>query len=207
MEKKSVGLNPRIWEPMPLLGQALFITTANHSGVPQVEAITQVVRLGDEPPLLGIFLSPQTGSATSLRHLKKMNELVVNVPQNELAEQFYLCRDNRYQEVERIERLGFRLEPSSKVAPPRLAECLANLECRVTQRQPLAGGTLFVVEVVHAAFSRELRYGTLRQRAKELAPFFWFSNDGESYCEAKLPKSVAKSLRGGKGGSVKSVRG
>jgi flavin reductase (DIM6/NTAB) family NADH-FMN oxidoreductase RutF len=53
-------------------------------------------------------------------------------------------------DVEKFEKFGLRPAPAERVAPPLVAECFANLECKVADTRLVNRYNLFVVEVLKA---------------------------------------------------------
>lgn len=184
-EKVHQDTDPRRWETPLLVSQAFFLTTTDHAGNPHLEPVTRLSLLTDEPPLLGMVLSEET---LAHRHLCKSKEFVVNVVPAELALAFWQSGEPVYTGLERIGRLGLTLEPSRTVTPPRIADCPAHLECRIIERRPLPGATLYVAEIATVVVNRGVGWGTLRERFKSLSPLLWLSEKAEYYCEPKLPK-------------------
>jgi len=183
-EKVPQEKDPRRWETPLFVSQAFFLTTTDHAGNPHLEPVTRLFPLGESPPLAGLVLSEGT---LAHRHLAKTRELVINPVPTGLALAFWQSGEPAYSSLDRIGRLGLILEPSRTVAPPRVSECPAHLECRVTERKPLPGATLYVAEIVAVEIDREVAWGTLRERFKALCPLLWLREDGDYYCEPKLP--------------------
>jgi flavin reductase (DIM6/NTAB) family NADH-FMN oxidoreductase RutF len=52
--------------------------------------------------------------------------------------------------VQKFERFGLTPAPAQCVAPPLVAECFANLECRVADTRLVSKYNLFVLEVLKA---------------------------------------------------------
>ncbi|MCX7022139.1 MAG: flavin reductase family protein [bacterium] len=184
-KKVPQNTDPRRWETPLFLSQAFFLTTTDHAGNPHLEPVTRLFPLSDSPPLLGLVLSEGT---LAHRHLAKTREFVVNPVPSELALAFWQSGEAAYTGLERIGRLGLTLELSRKVGPPRVAECPAHLECRVVERKPLPGATLYTAEILAVEVVRGVTWGTLRERFKVLAPLLWLREDGEYCCEPKSPR-------------------
>jgi flavin reductase (DIM6/NTAB) family NADH-FMN oxidoreductase RutF len=53
-------------------------------------------------------------------------------------------------DVDKFKRFGLTPAPAQRVAPPLVAECFANLECRVVDTHLVNKFNLFVLEVVKA---------------------------------------------------------
>ena len=53
-------------------------------------------------------------------------------------------------DVEKFERFGLTPAPAERVAPPLVAECFANLECKVADTRLVDKYNLFILEVLKA---------------------------------------------------------
>jgi len=184
-EKLHQESDPGRWEIPLFVSQAFFLTTTDHAGNPHLEPVTRLFPLPGPPPLVGLVLAEKT---LARRHLAKSKEFVVNLVPATLALAFWQSGEPTRTGLERIGRLGLTLEPSRKVAPPRIAECQAHLECRVTERKPLPGAVLYVAEIVETGVGRDVAWGTLRERFKALAPLLWLKEEEEYFCEPKAPR-------------------
>jgi flavin reductase (DIM6/NTAB) family NADH-FMN oxidoreductase RutF len=187
VEKVPQGTDPRRWETPLFVSQAFFLTTVDHAGNPHLEPVTRLCPLTDEPPLLALVLPEGT---LAHRHLRKSAEFVVNLVRTELALAFWQSGEPAYTGLERIGRLGLTLVPSEEVAPPRIADCPAHLECHIVERRPLPGATLYIAEIKAVEAERAVFWGTLRERFKSLSPLLWLREDAGYYCEPKLPRRV-----------------
>ena len=72
------------------------------------------------------------------------------IPTVELAEQVVKCGNSSGAEIDRFSKFGLTPVPESKVNAPLVAECFANLECRVADGSMVERYGLFVLEVVRA---------------------------------------------------------
>jgi flavin reductase (DIM6/NTAB) family NADH-FMN oxidoreductase RutF len=52
--------------------------------------------------------------------------------------------------VDKFKKLGLTAVPAERVAPPLVAECFANLECRVVDTRLLSKFNVFILEVLKA---------------------------------------------------------
>lgn len=188
MEQKSKTVwkaLPSRWQPPPLIGQALLLTTASPTGAPHLEATTRVSLLTDEPPLLSLALAE---SSTAQRHLRKTRGFVVNVVSEEQTGLWWAAGNEAHSGLDRITRLGIGLERSS-VGAPRIVECPAHLECEIVERRPLPGATLFIAEVKACVVDSALdRAPSLRERLQRLAPICWLRYEEDYYCALKAPR-------------------
>ncbi len=100
-----------------------------------------------EPPLVGCVVSNRN---YSFEILKSTKECVINIPTLELAEKTVACGNTSGRRVDKFEAFGLTPEPASIVSAPLIAECYANLECRVMDARLVARYNFFILEVLKA---------------------------------------------------------
>lgn len=87
-----------------------------------------------DPPTIGIGPGSRGGvNKDSLRNVKASGEFVVNMVSRRLAETVNACSGEFAPEVDEWEVAGVTPVPAATVAPMRVAEAPAALECRVRQ--------------------------------------------------------------------------
>jgi len=86
----------------------------------------------------------------SFEALRETKECVINIPTVEIAKQTVGCGNTSGRTVDKFKK--FRLTPvaASRVAPPLIDECYANLECKVTDARWADEYNIFVLEVLKA---------------------------------------------------------
>ena len=75
---------------------------------------------------------------------------MIAIPALELAPRVVEIGNCSGRDVDKFERFGLTPAPSKRVAPPLVAECFANLECRVIDTRLVNKYSLFILEVVKA---------------------------------------------------------
>jgi flavin reductase (DIM6/NTAB) family NADH-FMN oxidoreductase RutF len=100
-----------------------------------------------EPPLVACVVSSANYSFAALRATK---ECVIAVPALELARKVVEVGNCSGRDVEKFERFGLIPVPAERVAAPLVAECFANLECKVADTRFVNKYNLFVLEVLKA---------------------------------------------------------
>ena len=75
---------------------------------------------------------------------------MIAVPAVELAPKVVAVGNCSGRDVRKFDKLGLTALPAERVAPPLVAECFANLECRVANTRLVNRYNLFVLEVVKA---------------------------------------------------------
>lgn len=144
MRKRSFPLSKvyRLLEPGPVV----LLTTA-HAGRPNVMPMSWLTMMEFEPPLVGCVLSDRNYSFAAL---KATRECVLNVPTVELAAKVVACGNVSGRRVDKFKSARLTPVPAARVAPPLIAECYANLECKVVDTRMVAKYCFFVLEVVKA---------------------------------------------------------
>ena len=100
-----------------------------------------------EPPLVGCVISGRNHSFDALRATK---ECVLNIPAANLAKQVVGIGNCSGKKVDKFEKFKLTPLPASQVTPPLIAECYANLECRVIDTRLVSDYCLFILQVVNA---------------------------------------------------------
>jgi flavin reductase (DIM6/NTAB) family NADH-FMN oxidoreductase RutF len=132
----------RLLEPGPVV----MVTTAR-KGRPNVMTMSWHTMMEFEPPLVGCVISNRNFSFDILR---KTRECVINIPTVELAAQTVRVGNCSGQKTDKFAAFGLTPLPAAHVAPPLIAECYANLECKVVDVRLVEKYNFFVLEVVKA---------------------------------------------------------
>jgi flavin reductase (DIM6/NTAB) family NADH-FMN oxidoreductase RutF len=132
----------RLLEPGPVV----LLTTAR-KGRANVMAMSWHTMLEFEPPLVGCVVSNRN---FTFDILKSTRECVIAIPTVELAKTVVGCGNTSGRRVDKFGRFALTPAPAARVAAPLVAECFANLECRVVDARMVAKYNFFVLEVVKA---------------------------------------------------------
>ena len=127
-------------------GPVLLLTTA-HKGRANVMAMSWHTMMEFEPPLVGCVISGRNHSFDALRITR---ECVLSIPSVELAKQVVGIGNCSGNKVDKFEKFKLTPLPASQVAAPLIAECYANLECKVVDTRMMNKYNFFVLEVVKA---------------------------------------------------------
>ncbi len=116
------------------------------------------------PPLVGCVVS---SANYTFEVLRKTGECVINIPTAELAKKVVACGNTSGRDVDKFEKFSLTPLPARCVRAPLVAECYANLECRVVDRKLVTKYNFFVLEVVKAWIdSRRKRPRTLHHQGE-----------------------------------------
>jgi flavin reductase (DIM6/NTAB) family NADH-FMN oxidoreductase RutF len=132
----------RLLEPGPVV----LVTTARR-GRANVMTMSWQTMLEFEPPLVGCVVSNRNYSFAALRATK---ECVIAIPDARLAPKVVACGNTSGRDVDKFDAFGLTPVAASCVGAPLVAECFANLECRVIDTRMVAKYSFFVLEVVRA---------------------------------------------------------
>lgn len=127
-------------------GPVVLLTTA-HRGKANVMTLSWHTMMEFEPPLVGCVVS---GRDFSFAALKATRQCVINIPTAELAAQVVACGSSSGRDTDKFAAFDLTPLPSSLVTPPLIAECYANLECRVADTRLVNRYNFFVLEVIKA---------------------------------------------------------
>jgi flavin reductase (DIM6/NTAB) family NADH-FMN oxidoreductase RutF len=127
-------------------GPVVLLTTA-HKSKANVMTMSWHMMVEFEPPLVACVVSSTDHSFAVLRATR---ECVIAVPSLELAPQVVQVGNSSGRDLDKFGAFGLTPMPAECVAPPLVAECFANLECRVVDTRLVNKYNLFVLEVLKA---------------------------------------------------------
>jgi flavin reductase (DIM6/NTAB) family NADH-FMN oxidoreductase RutF len=144
MRKRTFPLSRayQLLEPGPVV----LVTTA-HRGRSNVMTLSWHTMMEFEPPLVGFVLSDRNHSFAALN---ATGECVIAIPTVDLAKKVVACGNVSGRTVDKFATFGLTPATASCVAAPLVAECHANLECRVVDRRMATRYNFFVLEVLKA---------------------------------------------------------
>lgn len=142
--KRSLPLSAvyRLLEAGPVV---MLSTAAN--GRANIMTMSWHTMIDFDPPLVGCVIGERNHSFGLLR---ATGECVLNIPTVELARQAVACGNASGRRVDKFAAFGLTPAPASRVRAPLIAECYANLECKVVDTSMVARYDLFILEVVKA---------------------------------------------------------
>jgi len=127
-------------------GPVVLLTTA-HKGRANVMTMSWHMMVEFEPPLVACVVS---GADFSFAALRATKQCVIAVPGRDLAPIVVKVGNCSGRDVEKFGKFGLTAVPAERVAAPLVAECFANLECKVADTRLVSRYNLFVLEVLKA---------------------------------------------------------
>ncbi len=142
MKALPLGEVYQLLEPGPVV-----LLTTTRRGVANVMTMSWQTPLEFVPPQLACVVSNANHSFAALRATK---QCVIAIPDREHADQVVKVGNSSGRSIDKFAAFGLTPVPAKRVAPPLIAECFANLECRVIDTRLVNAYNLFVLEVVAA---------------------------------------------------------
>lgn len=177
MARKSLPLS-RVYgllEPGPVV-----MLTTSRKGVPNIMTLSWHTMMEFEPPLVGCVVSGRNHSFDALLATK---ECVINIPTAELAEKVVDIGNSSGRKVDKFAAFNLTPVAATRIEAPLIAECYANLECRVADTRLVNKYNFFILEVLKAWIDHAVKNPcTLHHRGKGV-----FAVDGKLI---KLPSRM-----------------
>jgi flavin reductase (DIM6/NTAB) family NADH-FMN oxidoreductase RutF len=127
-------------------GPVVLLTTADKVR-PNVMAMSWHMMVDFEPPLVACIVSSDNYSFAALRTTK---QCVIAVPPAKLADKVVRVGNASGRDTDKFKSFGLTPVAAQHVRAPLVAECFANLECKVADTRLVDKYNLFVLEVVKA---------------------------------------------------------
>ncbi|MGD0158532.1 MAG: flavin reductase family protein [Terracidiphilus sp.] len=127
-------------------GPVVLLTTAR-KGHANIMTLSWYMMVEFEPPLIACVVSNANYSFAAIRATK---ECVIAIPALELAPKVVAIGNCSGRDVDKFKRFGLTPAAAKRVAPPLVAECFANLECRVVDTRLVNEFNLFILKVLKA---------------------------------------------------------
>jgi flavin reductase (DIM6/NTAB) family NADH-FMN oxidoreductase RutF len=157
---------------------------------------------GSNPPVLIFSPSRRVKNNTTkhtLENAKATGEVVVNIPNYELAGQMVLSSGEFEEGVNEFEQSNLTMEPSVVVKPPRVKESPAQFECKVRDIIPTGegggAGNLIICDIVHVHLAEHIfdENGKVDpRRVDNIARMgrIWYTRAKEGLYEHPTPKGT-----------------
>lgn len=129
-------------EPGPVV-----LVTTTRDGKPGVMPMSWLTMMEFEPPLVGCVMSNRNYSFDSLVASRACG---INVPGVEIAAKVVKCGNASGRDVDKFAKFGLTPVAATRIDAPLVAECYANLECRIADDGMVEKYGFFVLQVVAA---------------------------------------------------------
>src|ERR1022692_5214714 len=132
----------QLLEPGPVV-----LLTTSHKGQHNIMAMSWHMMIEFEPPLVACVVSSADHSFAAMRTTR---ECVIAIPALKLAPQVVQVGNSSGRDIDKFQAFDLTPIPAQRVNPPLIAECFANLECKVAETRLVNQYNLFILEVVKA---------------------------------------------------------
>jgi len=141
-----------------------LITTLDRAGQPNVATFAWVTSTSHDPELIAVSVSE-----ARYTHECLTDEFVVNLPTKDLVEQVWAVGTLSGRNKNKFQVAGLTPIPSVVVKPPRIAECLTHIECRIVDTLETGDHTIFIGKVVaKSADFDAIKNGALNEHVEPL---------------------------------------
>jgi flavin reductase (DIM6/NTAB) family NADH-FMN oxidoreductase RutF len=144
MMKKSFPLS-RVYsllEPGPVV-----MVTTSRKGKANIMTMSWHTMMEFEPPMVGCVISNRN---YTFNILKATKECVINIPTKDLAKKVVSCGNTSGRSVDKFTAFHLTQAAATYVKAPLIAECYANLECKVVDMSMATKYNFFILEVLKA---------------------------------------------------------
>jgi flavin reductase (DIM6/NTAB) family NADH-FMN oxidoreductase RutF len=132
----------QLLEPGPVV-----LLTTRRKGRANVMTMSWHMMVEFEPPLVACVVSNGDHSFAALRSTR---ECVIAIPAVKLAATVVDIGNCSGRDTDKFTAFGLTPLPAARVKAPLIAECFANLECRVADTRLVNAYNIFVLEVLQA---------------------------------------------------------
>ena len=132
----------RLLEPGPVV-----LVATVQKGRSNVMTMSWHTMIEFEPPMVGCVISNRN---YTFGILKATGECTINIPTVELAEKVVRCGNTTGRTLDKFDAFELTPAPASRVGAPLVAECYANLECKVVDSTMATRYNFFILEVIKA---------------------------------------------------------
>lgn len=148
---------------MRCLTWPVTLVGAQQNGKHNIMTTAWVTQVSVNPLLVLVSIGP--GRYTH-DMIAETGEFVISILNKEQKEISSFCGSRSGRDTDKIAQLKLVTIPSSAVKVPRIAGCVANLECRLVAKYTAGDHTLFIGEVVAADLGKEELKPLLMYRGK-----------------------------------------
>lgn len=170
----------RFVEPGPIV-----LVSSSWKGESNIMTMGWHTMMSFEPALIGCYIWPENHSFEMIRRSK---QCVINIPTVELADTVVAVGNSSGRDLAKFAAFGLTARRAAKVSVPLIAECYANLECRVADTRMVNKYSFFILKVVKAHAPASPKYPrTLHYRGEGV---FMIAGKSVSYRRKFLPENL-----------------
>jgi len=144
----------------------VLISTVNKEGISNAAPFSFVMPVSVEPPMIAFASDPEHHTVSNIR---ETGNFAVNIPSVDMLNQLWTCGKDFPRGVSEIEKAHLTEKKSKKIKSLKVAEALAQLECKLeamyeTGDHIIVVGRIMDVEIKRGLFVKG-KYDPLKARA------------------------------------------
>jgi len=149
-----------------------LVSCQGKTGAPNALAIAWIMPVSVNPPMLAFAIRRER---YSYKLLEETKEFVVNIAGFDLADRVLYFGRRSGKDVDKFKATGLTTRKAKKVGVPIVSECVAHIECRLTEIIPKGDHALVIGEVL-AAYVRKDAFRRVYD-LKRFKPLLYLGND------------------------------
>jgi flavin reductase (DIM6/NTAB) family NADH-FMN oxidoreductase RutF len=144
MKKKAYPVSRvyRLLEPGPVV-----MVTTSREGKANVMTMSWHTMMEFTPTLIGCVVSNRN---YTFNILNKTKQCVIAIPPAKMAKKVVRVGSTSGKNIDKFTKIGLTAEPASVVKAPLIAECFANIECKVVDTILVNKYNFFILKAVKA---------------------------------------------------------
>ncbi|WP_414468988.1 flavin reductase family protein [Methanobacterium sp. ACI-7] len=139
----------RILAPRP----TVIVTTVNNNGDVNAAPFSFTMPVSMDPPLIA-FASVKTHH--TYENIEETAEFVINIPNEDILKEMWITGETFPSDINEIEKAGLTQISSKKVSPPKIAECIATIECKVHWIKSAGDHDIIIGECLHVEIQENI---------------------------------------------------
>ena len=133
----------RLLHPM----HTVLVSCVGKNSKPNITTMAWAMPTSIDPPLLAISLSPKRHSHMLI---EESQEFIVNIPTLEILQAVIACGSFSGRSFDKFKKANLTQMPAKKVKAPAIRECIAHLECTLSDQFTTGDHTIFIGKIVEA---------------------------------------------------------
>uniref|UniRef100_A0A7C2P592 Flavin reductase family protein n=1 Tax=candidate division WOR-3 bacterium TaxID=2052148 RepID=A0A7C2P592_UNCW3 len=125
----------------------VVVTTIDNKGIPNACTVAWSMPVSINPPLIAIALQKRHKTT---RNIEETGEFVLNIPGKNLLELAEKCGSESGWRVNKFEKYNIKPIPSKFTKPPKIANALGYVECKLYAKYEGGDHYIFVGEILLA---------------------------------------------------------
>ena len=138
--------------------RVVLAVAVDRSGQPNIIPLGWHMQTSGQPLMIAVSIAPSRYSHALISEGK---EFVIAAPSEAMTEQVLYCGTHSGRDTDKFKETCLTAVAASKVKPPLIEQCVANLECVLKSSLETGDHTIFVGEVVAAHVSDDRKRNLL----------------------------------------------